>query len=169
MRAILGVLRDDNDDRVPHQGLAQLEELTATAREAGLAVDLEMTVPPAPIPSAVGNAVYRIVQESITNVIRHVGPTHVTIAVTYRADAVEVRVADTGRGPSSKTNEAVHHPDIGWANVGLTGGGSRGRGILGMRERCELLGGHLHVGSLPSGGFAVTARLPLTATGTADK
>lgn len=167
MRAILGVLRDDNDDRVPHQGLAQLEDLTAMAREAGLDVDLEPSVPPAPVPSAVGNAVYRIVQESITNVIRHVGPTHVTIAVNYRAGAVEVRVADTGRQPGSKTNGAVHYTDGSRAGGGLTGLGSRGRGILGMRERCELLGGHLHVGSLPSGGFAVTARLPLTPTGTA--
>jgi signal transduction histidine kinase len=164
MRAILGVLRDD--DRVPRQGLAQLDDLTAMAREAGLDVNLETTFPSASVPSAVGNAVYRIVQESITNVIRHVGPTHVTIAVNYRADAVEVRVADTGQRPGSKTDGAVHHTDISRTNGELTGLGSHGRGILGMRERCELLGGHLHVGSQPSGGFTVTARLPLTPTGT---
>ncbi|MEV6138543.1 sensor histidine kinase [Nocardia sp. NPDC051990] len=163
MRAILGVLRDDHNGRVPHPGLAQLVELSAMAREAGLDVDLEMTAPPTPVPSVVGNAVYRIVQESITNVIRHVGPTRVMVALNYGTETVEVRVTDAGRQPSSKTDGAVHHTD-----EGRTHPGTCGRGILGMRERCQLLGGDLDAGPLPYGGFAVTAQLPLAPTGPAN-
>jgi signal transduction histidine kinase len=152
MRAILGVLRDDNDGRAPHPGLGQIDELTAKAREAGLDVDLEATSSPPPVPSAVGSAVYRILQESITNVIRHVGPTRVTVALDYGADSVEVRVTDEGRREGSAIDEAA----------------KPGRGILGMRERCQLLGGELDASPLPGGGFAVTARLPLAPTGTAN-
>ncbi|WP_214317666.1 sensor histidine kinase [Nonomuraea sediminis] len=77
MRAILGVLRDDEDGRVPYPGLGQIGELAVKAREAGLDIEVEESSPVAPLPSAVGGAAYRIVQESITNVIRHVGPTRV--------------------------------------------------------------------------------------------
>ncbi|UGT42507.1 sensor histidine kinase [Nocardia yamanashiensis] len=155
MRAILGVLRDDSDGRVPHPGLEQLGELAVMAREAGLEVELDLPAPP-PAPSAVGTAVYRVVQESITNVIRHAGPTRVSIALRQREDGLEVRVTDAGRG--AKTVAAAHRDtDIGPA---------AGRGITGMRERCRLLGGDLDAGPLPHGGFAVTARLPLTGTST---
>ncbi|MEV6228657.1 sensor histidine kinase [Saccharopolyspora shandongensis] len=153
MRAILGVLRDDGDGRVPHPGLGQIDELTAKAREAGLEVELAVSSPP-PVPSAVGSAVYRIVQESITNVIRHVGPTRVTIALDHDADTLEVRVADEGRRARAGTTA----PNPG------NGRDESGRGIVGMRERCQLLGGELEAGPLPGGGFAVTARLPLAPT-----
>ncbi|MEU4422441.1 sensor histidine kinase [Actinoplanes sp. NPDC024001] len=146
MRAVLGVLRDGDDDLAPLPGLGQIGELAAKARQAGLDVDFPGGPPPAEVPTAVGTAVYRIVQESITNVIRHAGTTRVTVAVDYGADAVRVRVADEGPRP-------------GCAPCGADG---PGRGILGMRERCQLLGGELEAGPLPGGGFAVTARLPLT-------
>jgi signal transduction histidine kinase len=149
MRAVLGVLRDD-DGRVPHPGLGQIGELAAKAREAGLDVDLRATPSPPPVPSAVGSAVYRILQESITNVIRHAGPTRVRVALDYGADAVEVRVTDDG--PTGGPAQRADGP---------------GRGIQGMRERCRLLGGELDAGPLPAGGFAVTARLPLAPAGTA--
>ncbi len=152
MRTILGVLRDDHDGRVPHPGLGQIGELAAKAREAGLDVDVEASPSPPPVPSAVGSAVYRILQESITNVIRHVGPTRVTVALDYGEDTVEVRVTDAGR-PGNTAGARRDEP---------------GRGILGMRERCQLLGGELDAGPLPGGGFAVTARLPLAPTGTAN-
>ncbi|SDM61782.1 sensor histidine kinase [Allokutzneria albata] len=142
MRSILGVLRDDSDGRVPQPGLAQICELVADAREAGLDVDVTMASPPPPVPGVVGSAVYRILQESITNVLRHVGPTRVAIVVEHSADAMEVRVTDEGRTDARTPEEP-------------------GRGILGMRERCQLLGGELEAGPLPGGGFAVTARLPL--------
>jgi signal transduction histidine kinase len=158
MRAILGVLRDTNDGRVPHPGLGQIDELTTKARDAGLSIDLQATSSPPPVPSAVGSAVYRILQESITNVIRHVGPTRVTVALDYGADTVEVRVTDEGPREGTRTDEAATH---------LEGRDEPGRGILGMRERCQLLGGELDAGPVPGGGFAVTARLPLAPTGTA--
>jgi signal transduction histidine kinase len=150
MRAILGVLRADDDARAPMPGLADVDELLERAREAGLDIKREDSTPPGvALPSAVATAAYRIVQESITNVIRHVGPTRVTVGVEYGPDALALSVTDEGRrgGPA-----------------GVTGGGSLppGRGIRGMRERCELLGGRLDAGPLPHSGFEVRARLPLT-------
>lgn len=155
MRAILGVLRDDDDGRVPHPGLGQIDELAAKAREAGLEVDLETCSSPPPVSGAVGSAVYRILQESITNVLRHVGPTKVTITLDYRADSVQIDVRDEGRrGPPGPVHGTARD--------------SAGRGITGMRERCRLLGGELAAGPRPGGGFAVTAQLPLAPTRTAN-
>lgn len=154
MRAILGVLRDTDDGRMPHPGLEQIDGLTTAARDAGLDIKLETTSPPEPLPSAVGSAAYRILQEAITNVIRHVGPTRVTVALDYGVDALEIRVTDEGRGQAAGQ---AQHPN----------GDGVGRGIAGMRERCQLLGGELAAGSRPSGGFEVKARLPLAPAGAA--
>jgi signal transduction histidine kinase len=159
MRAILGVLRDADDGRVPHPGLGQLDELTTEARDAGLDIALAATAPPSPVPTAVGGAVYRILQESFTNVLRHVGPTRVTVALDYGVDTVRVRVTDEGPRPG---------PGRAAAASGPAGSDQPGRGIAGMRERCQLLGGELDAGPRPGGGFAVTARLPLAPTGTAN-
>jgi signal transduction histidine kinase len=143
LRATLGVLRDatDDDRRAPAAGVAQVEELAAMAREAGLDVKVEVRSPPRDLPSAVDGAAYRILQESITNVIRHAGPARVTVSLTYSPDDLELLVADDGRGPRDATDG--------------------GRGILGMRERAALLGGELSAGPRPGGGFQVHARLPL--------
>lgn len=163
MRAILGVLRDDNDGRVPHPGLGQIDELATKAREAGLDVRLASNAPPAAVPSAVGSAVYRILQESITNVIRHVGPTSVTVELDYRTDDLEVRVTDEGQRPASGDN-AADTTSASSSGAGLSN--EAGRGILGMRERCELLGGQFDASRIPGGGFEVKARLPLEPTAT---
>ncbi|WP_084143873.1 sensor histidine kinase [Amycolatopsis taiwanensis] len=152
MRAILGVLRD-GDDREPYPGLDQIHELAGKARDAGLDIVIEETSPVTALPSAVGSAVYRIVQESITNVIRHVGPTRVTVALEPAIDALRIRVTDEGRRDPS------HVP----ARTGASP--TTGRGIVGMRERCQLLGGELDAKSRPGGGFEVTARLPLDPVG----
>jgi signal transduction histidine kinase len=162
MRAILGVLRDDQDGRVPPPGLGQLHELTAKARDAGLDVTLEASSPAAPLPGAVGSAAYRILQESITNVIRHVGPTRVTVALNPGIDVLEIRVTDEGRRVGHGDDPAgpgrpAEHP----AGNGGPGLAKPGRGILGMRERCQLLGGEFEAKPTPAGGFEVTARLPL--------
>jgi signal transduction histidine kinase len=149
MRTILGVLRDDDRGRVPHPGLGQVDELAARAREAGLDIKVETATPPEPLPTAVDSAVYRIVQEAITNVIRHVGPTRVTVTIDHRPDAVEVRVVDEGTRAARPDGRPAEP----------------GRGILGMRERCALLGGQLDAGPRPGRGYAVTARLPLVPTG----
>ncbi|MEU8117984.1 sensor histidine kinase [Spirillospora sp. NPDC049024] len=155
MRAILGVLRDDDDGRAPQPGLDQIDELTAKAREAGLDVTLDASPPTAPLPGAVGSAAYRILQESVTNVIRHVGPTRVTVALNPGTDALEIRVTDEGRRTGGGNGSAP----------GGTDSRGPGRGILGMRERCRLLGGEFDAGPTPGGGFEVTARLPLAPAG----
>ncbi|MFF5263643.1 sensor histidine kinase [Actinomadura viridis] len=160
MRAILGVLRDDNDGRMPHPGLEQIDELTAKAREAGLDVTLEATAPATPLPSAVGSAAYRILQESITNVIRHAGPTRVTVALNPGIDALEIRVTDEGRGSGPGDDPAARPYGDGTDTAARSG-----RGILGMRERCQLLGGEFDARPTSAGGFEVTARLPLAPTG----
>ncbi|WP_101783969.1 sensor histidine kinase [Nonomuraea indica] len=167
MRAILGVLRDgDGDDggRVPYPGLGEIDELAAMAREAGLDVRLEETSSAAPLPSAVGSAAYRILQESITNVVRHVGPTRVTVALNPGTEALEIRVTDEGRRAASAEACPEARPPARQAS-GADGAARPGRGIVGMRERCRLLGGELDAGPLPGGGFEVRARLPLAPAG----
>ncbi|MFG2062615.1 sensor histidine kinase [Micromonospora sp. NPDC048871] len=158
MRTILGVLRDDNDGRVPQAGLAQLDELTAKARDTGLDVTVEAMSPASPLPSAVDTAAYRIVQEAITNVVRHVGSTRVTVALTPGVDVLEIRVTDDG--PRSRSGVADR--PAGDATDTPAGPGC---GIVGMRERCQLLGGELRAGPTPRGGFEVRARLPLAPDG----
>lgn len=149
MRAILGVLREGSE-REPHPGLDQIHELTGKARDAGLDISIEQAAPLSALPSAVGSAAYRIVQESITNVIRHVGPTKVTVSLEPAVDALRIRVTDAG----SRDGRGAPSPR-----------GTNGRGIVGMRERCELLGGELDARSRPGGGFEVTACLPLAPVG----
>jgi signal transduction histidine kinase len=155
MRAVLRVLRDSDNGRVPHPGLAQVDELAAMAREAGLDIKLEVGSAATALPSAVDHTAYRILQESVTNVIRHVGPTGVTIALDYGTDALEVRVSDEGARDASGDRGTVNGDSA-----------EPGRGIVGMRERCGLLGGELTAGPRPSGGFEVRARLPLASAAT---
>jgi signal transduction histidine kinase len=142
LRAILGVLRDPDDGDAPAPGLRRVEELAGMARQAGLDVEVEVGAPPRELPSAVDQAAYRIVQEAITNVIRHAGRARVLVSVSYGPGGLELRVADDGRGPSGDADGA-------------------GRGIVGMRERAGLLGGELTAGPRPGGGYQVRARLPL--------
>ena len=155
LRATLGVLRDaaDDDRRAPAPGLGQVEELAGLAREAGLDVKVEVAAPPRELPSAVDQAAYRILQESITNVIRHAGPARVTISISYGPSDLELLVADDGPGQRAPDRRAA-------------GGG---QGIVGMRERAALLGGELTAGPRPGGGFQVRARLPLQPDGVAHR
>jgi signal transduction histidine kinase len=145
LRATLGVLRSAHGDGgAPAPGLAQVDELAGLAREAGLDVKIEGGLPPRELPASVDQAAYRIVQESLTNAIRHAGPARVTISIVHGPGDLELEVADDGRG----------------CPVGATPAGG-GRGIVGMRERATLLGGELTAGPRPDGGFSVRARLPL--------
>lgn len=148
MRTILGVLRDEHEGRVPPAGIEQIDELVEGARDADLDIHLERTSAGADVPSAVGGAVYRIVQESITNVLRHVGPTRVWVALDCSSERVEVTITDEGR-----------------VDGGVPSGRDAGRGILGMRERCHLLGGDFEARPVSGGGFRVRASLPLARTG----
>jgi signal transduction histidine kinase len=150
MRSLLGVLRsaDDEADLTPQPGIEQLTRLLEQARAAGLPVSF--TVAGVPRPMRVGAALtaYRIVQESLTNARKHGGPT-VTAAVTlgFCEDKLVIKVSDDGR---ARTGDKFDDgPD------GL------GHGLIGMRERVEVYGGTVTAGPQPSGGWRVTATLPL--------
>jgi signal transduction histidine kinase len=142
LRATLGLLRGDDRGDAPAAGLDQVKELAGMARDAGLDVTVEVVSTPRELPSAVDQAAYRILQESITNAIRHAGPARVTVSLGYGPGDLEILVSDDGRGPDRPA----------------AGGG---QGIVGMRERAALLGGELTAGPRPGGGFQVRARLPL--------
>jgi signal transduction histidine kinase len=145
LRNIVGVLREPGEDesRSPAPGLAQLDALIATAGEAGLPIRLRITGERRPLPATVDLAAYRIVQESLTNVMRHAGQARAEISLEYQSSELGIEVSDNGRGA-----------DPG----GLNGGG---HGIAGMRERAGAFGGELEATSLGEGGFRVRARLPL--------
>jgi signal transduction histidine kinase len=144
LRAALGVLRQPGPaaaDRAPVVGLGQLPELVAGVAGAGRPVELRVEGDPVELPPAVDLAAYRVVQEALTNVVKHAGPAAASVRVAYRPAEVEVEVADDGAGPAD----------------GADGAGS---GIAGMRERVAAAGGTLEAGPRPGGGFAVRARLP---------
>ena len=145
MRRMLGLLGDADPDAslVPQPGLDRLEELVASVRDGGLQVDLRVEGERRPVQGSVDVSAYRIVQESLTNVMKHAKARSVQVLVGYQPEALTVRVVDDGTGP----------PD---------GGGTdgAGRGLAGMRERVQLLGGSLETGATGSG-FQVSARLPL--------
>jgi signal transduction histidine kinase len=148
LRATLGMLRsDDTAPREPAAGLDRLPSLIESSRATGLPVDLVTEGDARPLPPAVDAAAFRIVQESLTNVIRHAGPAHATVAVRHGDDCLEIEVTDDGRGAVDGN--------------GAAGGPGGGHGLAGMRERVALLGGELHAGPRPSGGYRVRARLPL--------
>jgi signal transduction histidine kinase len=148
LRATLSMLRSNEAaPREPTERLDRLPSLVESSRAAGLAVDVVIEGDAQPLPPAVDTAAFRIVQESLTNVIRHAGPARATVAVRHSDGAVEIEVTDDGRG-------AVD------GNGGADGGGG-GHGLAGMRERVALLGGELYAGTRRSGGYRVRARLPL--------
>jgi signal transduction histidine kinase len=151
LRRLLGVLRHDNEVQAsltPVPGLANLESLLAEVGKAGLAVRLRVEGVPLQLPAGVDLSAYRIVQEALTNVVKHAGPARAQVTIGYRGQEVTVEVIDDGRG-------AV--PPAGDGRMGS------GHGLIGMRERVAAFGGDLQVGPCPGGGFRVAARLPLAA------
>ncbi|MEM7707367.1 MAG: sensor histidine kinase [Pseudomonadota bacterium] len=144
MRDLLGVLRPAGQEKTlgPQPGIADLPALVREVRDAGLTVHLATTGPLAGLPSRLQLSVYRIVQEALTNVMKHAGEgVQVAIAIERRNDCVVVSVNDNGVG----------------SDPGKTGG----QGITGMRERAELLGGSLRAAEGSDGGFVVHAELPI--------
>jgi signal transduction histidine kinase len=142
MRRLVGILRDDPELALaPQPGLGQLSVLLEQVREAGLSVALAVEGEPRPLAPGVDLSAYRIVQEALTNALKHAGPARAWVAVRYRAADVELEVTDDGHGP-------------------LDGHGG-GHGLLGMRERVALYGGVLESGARNGRGFRVRARLPL--------
>ena len=130
LRAILNVLRqaDDADPTQPAPGTAQLEDLIAGARRAGLETTLTVTGDPVPLPAAVDLAAYRIIQESLTNTIRHAGPATAAVALGYASHELHIDVTDTGRGQA------------------VIAGNGDGHGLAGMRERAAAVGGTVEAG-----------------------
>lgn len=149
MRRMVGLLRTEPEDvdLAPQPGVDRLDELVAQMRDAGLAVELSREGIHRSLAPGVDVNVYRIVQESLTNVLRH-GGAGATAKVTlrYLSDSVEVDVTDDGRGGAASLN-----------------GHSGGHGLVGMRERVALLDGRLEAGPRPGGGFEVHAMIPVSA------
>jgi signal transduction histidine kinase len=176
LRAILNVLRraDEADPIQPTPGIAQLGAMIERARQAGLETTLSMAGQQRPLPAAVELAAYRIVQESLTNTIRHAGPATATVSLTYLNGELLVEVTDTGLGHAAGTGSAA---GTGTGTEGGTGAaGARdgdsadrpagtGHGLCGMRERAASVGGTVEAGPLAASGFRVAARLPAPAAG----
>jgi signal transduction histidine kinase len=153
LHAMLGVLREGGgeDGRAPlapAPGLAELDALVAQAAGAGVEVTVTLEGEPRRLPPAVDLAAYRVVQESLTNVVRHAGASRAEVTVRHSDGRLVVEVTDDGRA----------RPGNGPENG--NGNGS-GQGILGMRERARALGGNLEAGPRPGGGFRVQATLPV--------
>ena len=144
MRALLGVLHaEEHSEYAPQPTLRELEALVERARSAGVPVTLELSGLRRELPAGLDLAAYRVVQEALTNVVKHSGGAPTTVSVHYRADAVEVCIADRGSG----------RPDLRL--------GSGGHGLVGMRERVRMYGGELHAGRRRGGGFEVHVVFPL--------
>jgi signal transduction histidine kinase len=151
LRRLLGVLRQEDEPQgalAPVPGLADLEGLLAEVAKAGLAVKLQVNGTRPPLPAGVDLSAYRIVQEALTNVVKHAGPARAQVTIRYRDHDVTVEVIDDGRGAVTSASDG---------RVGT------GHGLIGMRERVQAFGGDLEVGPRPGGGFRVAARLPVGA------
>ncbi|MEW2356362.1 sensor histidine kinase [Spirillospora sp. NPDC029432] len=145
MRRMLGVLRESDDagSYAPQPGVEQLAELVEQIRESGL--PLEFAVEGVPLEMSEGRqlTIFRIVQESLTNTLKHGGPRATArVCLHYGDDAIEIRVTDDGRGAAARDD-------------------GRGHGLLGMRERAAVYGGGVEAGPRPGGGFEVVARIPV--------
>ena len=143
LRRMLGMLREQPGFGLePPPSLARVDELARSVRAAGVDVDVEVEGDPAGVPAGVDVAAFRIVQEALTNVLKHAHAEHASVRVAYARDGVTLEVVDDG--PGARAN----------------GHREPGHGLIGMRERVALYGGELEIGPRDSGGFAVTARLP---------
>ncbi len=148
LRHVMGLLTMSGDgpepvDLVPQPGLDQLPELAGRVRATGVPVELTVTGKPAPLPTGVDLAAYRVVQEALTNTVKHAPGAHVQINVDYGLESLRVEVADTGATSAS--------PEV----------PGNGRGLMGLRERLALYGGTLQSGIRPTGGYRVSATIPV--------
>jgi signal transduction histidine kinase len=153
LRHLVGVLRADPEDAqdrasslAPTPGLADLGRLIDHAAHAGVRIDLTITGRPCPLPPGEDLSAYRIIQEALTNVIKHAGTETARARVDYGDGWLTIEVCNDGSAPVHPTDTVP-----------------RGRGLAGMRERARLYGGDVHAGPTRTGGFLVTARLPLPA------
>jgi signal transduction histidine kinase len=140
LRRLLGSVRTERTEFAPQPGLAGLNVLVEGVRAAGLPVTLHVEGELDDLPAGLDLSAYRIVQEALTNAIKHADASLAEVRVRRTADGVELEVVDDGAGPN---------------------GNGRGQGLIGMRERASLLGGEVEAGPKPGGGFRVAAKLPL--------
>jgi signal transduction histidine kinase len=144
---LLGILRTETDepDLPPQPGLEQLHALAGRFEDAGLPVEITIEGEQVPLPRSLDQSAYRIIQEALTNALRHAGDTIAHVAVRYRADRLELEVANDGSGNQRPPDQA--------------GGG---RGLIGIQERVALFSGDLEAGPRAEGGFVVRCGFPLT-------
>lgn len=144
LRRMLGVLRktDSPDVLAPQPSLADLELLVTRVREAGLPVQMRLQGSPIALPPGIELSAYRIVQEALTNVLKHAGPASAEVTLRYSSDRLELEVTDDGRDGGADLSD-------------------HGHGLVGMRERVAMLGGSLRAGPKDPGGFSIVATLPL--------
>ena len=143
MRRLLGMLREDGGELAltPPPSLEHLPELIDQVADAGLHADLVVEGEPRDLPRGIDVSAYRIIQEALTNALRHSGTSQARVVVTYGSDHLELQVLDEGRGATLASQS--------------------GHGLIGIRERVAIYGGELQAGTRPDGGFALTAVLPL--------
>ena len=147
MERMLGILRPSEAEAAPfgpQPGLGQVDRLAEQFTDAGLPVEVNVAGEPHKLPTSLDLSAYRIVQEALTNALKHAGPARARVAISYVADKLELDIVDDGQGPGDDGQ-----------NAGV------GRGLIGMRERVSLFGGELDVGPAAEGGFRVHATLPL--------
>jgi signal transduction histidine kinase len=147
MRRLLGAMRRDGEEPelAPQPGLDALDSLVEEVGRAGLPVELRVEGAPAPLPPAVDLSAYRIVQEGLTNAIKHGHASSAEVVVRYLPDELQIEVRDDGDGPSN--------------------GDGSGYGLVGIRERVKIYGGDMTTGAATGGGFVLSTRLPLAEPG----
>jgi signal transduction histidine kinase len=143
MRRLLGMLRSDDEQLAlaPQPSLTRIDELAARLTNTGMPVEVTIEGEPVELPPGIDVSAYRIVQEALTNALKHAGPARAHVYLRYRPDELELEVLDNGAGNGS--------------------GGGSGHGLAGIRERVGIYGGKLDAGARPEGGYALRARLPL--------
>ncbi|HEX7611268.1 MAG TPA: sensor histidine kinase [Candidatus Limnocylindrales bacterium] len=146
MRRMLEVLRADDPGVGPQPGLDELDRLIKQVRSVGLPVELKIEGSACCLPAGMDLAAYRIVQEALTNTVKHGGKADALVTVRYTTDTLEIEVVDDGRGAAAPL-----------LSMGVPGG----HGLIGMKERVALFGGQLSVGPVLTGGYRVFARMPI--------
>jgi signal transduction histidine kinase len=143
MRRLLGAMRHDGQDLAltPQPGLDSLDSLLAEVGNAGLSVRLHLDGDPLPIPRAIDLSAYRIIQEGLTNALKHARASHADVIIRYRFNELQIEVRDDGRGTA--TSDGLGH------------------GLMGIRERVKIYGGEMTTGTATGGGFVLSTRLPL--------
>jgi signal transduction histidine kinase len=147
MRRLLGAMRSDDDGLAlaPQPGMNSLESLLDEVGRAGLPVELHLEGERFPLPRAIDLSAYRIVQEGLTNALKHAHARHVDVTLGYAPDELRIEVRDDGRGASNSDG--------------------RGHGLVGVRERVKIYGGEMTAAAAPEGGFVLRARLPIEGNG----